>query len=89
LHARTRSTTGSKAVEETVRETPGSPAKHCWVRTPVDAAPPAPGLLLGWRRAEDGRWEGHVVYLAQLRPGRWVTVQEWLAADLLAEVNDR
>lgn len=64
-------------------ETPG-PAKHCWVRAPVDAGAPRPGLLLEWRKAADGRWEGRVVYAAELRPGGWATVEEWLAADLLA-----
>ncbi len=92
LHARTRSTTtdGSPAGRAADAQEPtGSPAKHCWVRAPVDAGRPAPGLLLEWRKDDRGWWEGLVVYTAQLRPGCWVTVQEWLGADLLADVNDR
>ncbi len=41
-----------------------------------------PGLLVEWRQ-DDVRWEGRVVYAAQLRPGVWVTVEEWLPAALL------
>jgi hypothetical protein len=55
----------------------------------VDAGRPTPGLLLEWRKDDRGWWEGLVVYTALLRPGCWVTVQEWVAADLLTEVNDR
>ena len=58
------------------------PARHVWVSLPVDAAEPRPGLLLEWRK-EAHRWEGRVVYLAQLRPGRWSLVEEWIAAELL------
>jgi hypothetical protein len=53
------------------------------VRTPVDAGPPRPGLLLEWRKDPRGWWEGRVVYAAQLRSGQWATVEEWLAAELL------
>jgi hypothetical protein len=28
-------------------------------------------------------WEGRVVYAAQLRPGRWVMVEEWTPEALL------
>jgi hypothetical protein len=41
-------------------------------------------LLLEWRRSEQSGWEGRVVYAAELRPGQWATVQEWVAADLLS-----
>ncbi|GGD10676.1 hypothetical protein [Nocardioides daphniae] len=61
---------------------PEHPGRHCWVSVPVDAAHPRPGLLLEWRRAGH-LWEGRVVYLAQLRPGRWATVEEWIPAELL------
>ena len=30
-----------------------------------------------WREGPAG-WEGRVVYVAQLRPGRWALVEEWL-----------
>ena len=49
---------------------------------PVDGAQPRPGLLLEWRRTGH-LWEGRVVYAAQLRPGLWATVEEWLPAELL------
>lgn len=61
---------------------PEHPARHCWVSAPVDASQPRPGLLLEWRRAGH-LWEGRVVYVAQLRPGRWATVEEWIPAELL------
>ena len=92
LHARARPTPPGQdgpPQGQPAQPPTGSPAKHCWVRAPVDAGRPTPGLLLEWRKDERGWWEGLVVYTAQLRPGCWVTVQEWVAADLLADVNDR
>lgn len=59
------------------------PARHCWISLPVDGSVPRPGLLLDWRKGDLGRWEGRVVYLAQLRPGAWATVEEWIPAELL------
>lgn len=61
------------------------PARHCWVRTPADGGEPRPGLLLEWRKDPTGQWEGRVVYAAELRPGRWASVEEWLASDLLTD----
>lgn len=58
------------------------PARHVYVSLPVDATEARPGLLLEWRRAGH-RWEGRVVYLAELRPARWSLVEEWIAAELL------
>ena len=58
------------------------PARHCWILVPVDGSGPRPGLLLEWRRSGTG-WEGRVVYAAQLRPGRWAWVEEWIAAGLV------
>ena len=84
LHARVRSGAGS--APDPV-EPPACPARHCWVTLPVDGSLPRPGLLLEWRRAEKGRWEGRVVYAAELRPGRWATVEEWLPAELLSGVD--
>ena len=81
LHARARAGTGPPPGSEP-RES--GPAKHCLIRTPVDAGPPRAGLLLEWRKDARGWWEGRVVYAAELRPGEWATVEEWLAADLLS-----
>ena len=63
------------------------PARHCWVSGAVDAeGVKRPGLLLEWRQVH-GRWEGRVAYVARLRPleanGGWLTVEEWLPAELL------
>ena len=87
LRARTRVGARAEAAPETT-PTPAyddeaCPARHCWVSVPVDGSTPRPGLLLAWRRVERGRWEGRVVYVALLRPGRWATVEEWLPAELL------
>jgi hypothetical protein len=62
------------------------PARHCWVVAPVDTTAARPGLLLEWRKV-DRRWEGRVVYLAELRPGRWSTVEEWIPGELLTGVD--
>jgi hypothetical protein len=64
--------------------TPPCPVKHCWVKAPVDGGTNRPGLLLEWRRTAEGRWEGRVSYAAELRPGRWATVEEWLGSELLS-----
>jgi hypothetical protein len=63
------------------------PARHCWVAVPVDGSRPRPGLLLEWRKVERGRFEGLVTYAAQLRPGRWTTVTEWVPAELLTQAD--
>lgn len=63
------------------------PGRHCWVTVPVDGPRSRPGLLLEWRKVERGRWEGRVYYLAQLRPGRWAGVEEWVPAEFLAPVG--
>ena len=60
------------------------PARHCWVSGAADdAGVKRPGLLVEWRAGRTG-WEGRVVYVAQLRPGTWALVEEWLNAALLA-----
>jgi hypothetical protein len=79
LHARTRA--GDLAPTPSAR-TP-CPVKHCWVTVPVDGGEPRPGLLLEWRKDVGGRWEGRVVYAAELRPGRWATVEEWVGEAVL------
>jgi hypothetical protein len=61
------------------------PARHCWVLDPVDGSyRRRPGILLEWRRTDAGTWEGRVTYVAQLRPGLWAAVQEWIPASLVA-----
>ena len=62
------------------------PARHCWVADAVDdEGVKRPGLLVEWRRTAEG-WEGRVVYVAQVRTGRWVLVEEWVAATLLTSL---
>jgi hypothetical protein len=59
------------------------PARHCWVADAADGlGVRRPGLLVEWRQSEAG-WEGRVVYAAEVRPGRWALVEEWLAASVL------
>lgn len=59
------------------------PGRHCWVSGAVDdAGVKRPGLLVEWRSGPAG-WEGRVVYVAQVRSGAWLLVEEWLAAELL------
>ena len=85
LGARTRAgRTGAPAAgpERTAELTP-CPVRHCFVTAPADGGSGRPGLLLEWRRAGGGGWEGRVVYAAELRPGQWATVEEWLASELL------
>lgn len=61
------------------------PARHCWVADPADrSATKRPGLLVEWRRDEGGGWQGRVVYAAELRPGRWALVEEWVDEALLS-----
>lgn len=85
LHARTRPAQDRPDPDQPDQpEPPACPSRHCWVSLPVDGSRPRPGLLLEWRKVEKGRWEGRVVYAAQLRTGRWATVEEWLPAELLS-----
>lgn len=42
---------------------PAEPLAHCWVRFGHgNYPPPAPGLVLDWRR-ESGRWKAWVVWI--------------------------
>ena len=60
------------------------PARHCWVADPVDdSATKRPGLLVEWRQTEEG-WQGRVAYAAELRPGAWALVEEWVDSTRLA-----
>ena len=62
------------------------PGRHCLVTVPVDGSRPRPGLLLEWRRTDEG-WEGRVVYVAELRSGQFATVEEWLSSALLDPID--
>jgi hypothetical protein len=54
------------------------PARHCWVIDPADhSGHQRPGLLVEWHHTDD-EWLGRVLYLAQMRPGEWTTLEEWL-----------
>lgn len=55
------------------------PVKPCWV---TDRHGRLPGLLMEWRRTGAG-WQGRVVRPV-LEGGRWVIVDEWMPAELLA-----
>jgi len=70
-----------------LRSRAGSPGRHCWVADPADdTTGRRAGLLVEWRRAVGGGWEGRVVYVAALRPGRWALVEEWVDESLLGPV---
>jgi hypothetical protein len=61
------------------------PARHCWVADPADgSAQKRPGLLVEWRPANGTGWQGRVLYAAELRLGRWMTVEEWVDETLLS-----
>ena len=67
--------------------TGSGPGRHCWVADPADdTTARRAGLLVEWRRAVGGGWEGRVVHVAQLRPGRWALVEEWVDESLLGPV---
>jgi hypothetical protein len=87
LHARHRTGPASAPPDPTTVALPAGapdcPARHCWVRVPADGGAPRAGLLLEWRQDGAGGWSGRVVYAAELRAGRWATVEEWLPAELL------
>lgn len=64
------------------------PARHVWVAGSVDdSGLRRPGLLTEWRSGPGG-WEGLVTYAAHVRADRWVTVQGWIPARLLAPSTD-
>lgn len=89
LHARVRATSAPEPANRqqtptTLRAADPCPVRHCWVNAPADGGAPRPGLLVEWRKDAAGCWEGRVVYAAELRPGHWATVEEWLAAGMLS-----
>ena len=62
----------------------GGPGRHCWLADPADdTTARRAGLLVEWRRAVGGGWEGRVVHVSQVRPGRWALVEEWVDESLL------
>lgn len=55
--------------------------RHCWVQNPSGTGDPCPGLVLEWKRGQDG-WVALTAYLVE--DGRdSVLVQGWLHASLL------
>ena len=86
MHERVRATRAAAAGADGGPSEPGvlpDGARHCWVGDAADGhGVKRAGLLLEWRRAPDG-WEGRVVYAANLRAGRWASVEEWVPAALL------
>jgi hypothetical protein len=61
------------------------PGRHCWVLSgagDLDVGQRRPALLVEWRQTR-GTWEGRVVYLSEVAPGRWVLTEEWMSAALL------
>jgi hypothetical protein len=88
LHARTRTNDPTSGRPAKPPAATPCPVKHCWVTVPVDGGAPRPGLLLEWRKDVGGRWEGRVVYAAELRPGRWATVEEWVGEGVLDPLQE-
>lgn len=56
--------------------------RHCYV---LDAGERVPALLLEWREAAAGGWEGRVVRPV-LEDGQWRPREEWISADRLESV---
>jgi hypothetical protein len=60
------------------------PARHCWIADPeAESVTKLPGLLVEWRPAAGGGWQGRVVYVKRLNHGRWALVEEWVDEALL------
>ena len=55
--------------------------RHCWVHDPLDAPGTWPGLLIEWRRGDDG-WQGRVAYTV-VGPHGPALVEAWLPAGRL------
>jgi hypothetical protein len=60
--------------------------RHCWVAGPDQDPGPWPGLVLDWRRSDDG-WSAWVVYL--VGEGEPVAVQGWVERERLTPASDR
>jgi hypothetical protein len=62
-------------------DSPALTGRHCWVLAPADGSGERrPGLLVEWRRGDDGAWLGRVVYVVRLRTGNSALLDEWLPA---------
>jgi hypothetical protein len=60
--------------------------KHVWVNVTANAAYRSPGILLGWRRADGGRWEAHVMWAeggGNIRPRAHL---EWVRAEHVSQI---
>lgn len=67
--------------------------RHVWVTTQIDGEPPAPGVLVEWRRVPGGPWEG-LVAVARCRRGRltqfaWEVRTEWVEASRIKQASYR
>ena len=63
--------------------------RHVWLVDAPGQPGRWPGLLVEWRRAEDGSWEARVVYATPEAAGLGNRVLErWLPARCLLPVND-
>lgn len=80
---RRRPTLAERSARQGSGHAPTSPVRHCWVRDTEDAATRWPGLLLEWRREDDGRWQGRVAY-AVTGDGQSVLVVAWTPQEALA-----
>ena len=61
-----------------------SSRRHCWVQGPPECAGPWPGVVVEWRRADDG-WLALVTYVVT-EPTGSTTIHAWLAAHLLTPI---
>jgi hypothetical protein len=84
LRDRVRPGMGTAAGPSGHADDPATPARHCWVADPADHSPSKrPGLLVEWRPAVGGGWQGRVLYVAELRAGSSAVVEEWVDEALL------
>lgn len=63
------------------RESPATshrPGQHVIYTT--DLGTELQALLVEWRRAGE-QWEASVIYVTEVRAGRWGTITEWVPAD--------
>jgi hypothetical protein len=63
------------------------PARHCWADPPGHPGP-WPGLVVEWRRSDDGGWEGRCVYVIDGGDASGPRlVERWLPARCLTPVT--
>lgn len=72
---------GERAPAAEVTPPTATAGRHVWV---LDAGR-CPGVLLEWRRAADGGWEGRAAYVVEAPRGPRLVVS-WLPAALLEPV---